>query len=66
MNKIDRSKIGSLSFGGAMDQLGALEASVHLGYVFREVLVAMRSSVDAVIKNKEQKAEVKLQKVTID
>ena len=42
------------------------DASTHLGNAFREVLLAMRSVVDAVIESKEQSAAAKLQKITVE
>ena len=42
------------------------DAPTHLGNAFREVLLAMRSVVNAVIESKEQNEATKLQKITVE
>ena len=66
MNNDNQARTGCSGFGKVMNQVMASEASTHLGNAFREVLLAMRSVVDAVIESKTQNAAAKLQKVTIE
>jgi hypothetical protein len=65
MNNRNLARIGCLGLGDMANRVMSSEASTHLGNACREVLLAMRSAVDAVIEGREQKAEAKVQKVEI-
>jgi len=47
-------------------KLEAADTTIHLGRAVREVLLAMRSVVDAVIETKTRRTETNLEKVTIE
>ena len=47
-------------------KMEASDTTVHLGRAAREVLLAMRSVVDAVIETKTQRTEMNLEQVTIE
>ncbi len=66
MNNKNQAEIECLGLCKTVRHVMASEASTHLGNAFREVLLAMRSVVDAVIESKTQNAAAKLQKVTIE
>jgi len=66
MNNKNQVKIECLGLRKTVRHVMASEASTHLGNAFREVLLAMRSAVDAAIKSKEQHAEAKFQKITVE
>jgi hypothetical protein len=50
----------------AVKRIAESDAPEHLGNALREVLLAVRSAVDAAIESKEQQDEAKFQKVTIE
>ena len=62
----NQAKASCLGFSEAINRVASSDASRHLGSACREVLLAMRTVVDAAIERQEKKAEVKLQKVTIE
>lgn len=47
-------------------KLEASDITVHLGRAARDVLLAIRSVVDAVIETKTRRTETNLEKVTIE
>jgi predicted RNA-binding protein YlqC (UPF0109 family) len=62
----NQAKARCLGFSATMNRVASSDASRHLGTACREVLLAIRTVVDAAIDRQEKKAEVKLQKVTIE
>ncbi len=66
MNHENQPKRDSLGLDEAINRVMSSDAPVHLGKAFREVLLAMRSAIDAVIEKKAHKSEVKIQKVIIE
>ena len=66
MNKGNQLQIDCSNLRKAINRVAASDATAHLGNAFREVLLAARSAVNAVIESREQRPEAKLQKVTIE
>ena len=66
MRDENQAKTGRLGISEMIDRAILSEPSMHFGNAFREILLAMRSVVDAAIENRERKAEAKLQKVTVE